>query len=89
MRVALMVVGFLALACGLTFGALCGGETMALEEHLLPTSPRFFWGSGWERLDPVYYEARAHEQVARARRFLSAAVCTLLAAAVILWFAFE
>jgi hypothetical protein len=84
-----MVVGFLVLACSGTFAALCAGETMALEEHLLPTSPRFFWVNSLERLNPVYYEAQAHEQVGRARRFFSSMVFTLLAAVIILWLAFK
>ena len=84
-----MIVGFLVLACSGTFAALLAGETMALEEHLLPTSPRFFWVNSLERLNPMYYEARAREQVGRARRFFAGTVGTLLAAAVILWLAFE
>ena len=89
MHAALLIVGLLVLACSGTFAALLAGESLALENHLRPTAPRFFWGNGLERLNPIHYEAEAHEQVARARRFFSGTMVTLVAAIVILWLAFK
>lgn len=88
MHAALLILGLLVLACSGTFAALLAGESLALEDHLLPTAPRFFWGNGLERLNPVHYQAEARQQVRRARRFFSGTVVTLVAAVALLWLAF-